>query len=153
MTFSDFVERIFPKKIIIGFLLIHAAIMMIAFGIGFIIYLNFFIGDTYKIGTIEVPSVSYVLNDRRSIFEVATKGDSKTFTYRAVDHPTEDIAIYVDYLLRKEGFELVMAENRGQPSQTITLYKKYSDPISHIFVQIDCQISHYVITIRKEAVS
>lgn len=134
-----------PKRKILIVICGFCMIMMMVFMVASFFYSK---ADSYKMGGIEIPSISYVLNERRSIVRVETVGYSKTITYDSVDHPTEDIAIYVDYLLQHEGFELVESEKIGEPSQRLTLHKEYTDLQAHIVIHIEGQISYYILTIQ-----
>ncbi|MCL1951190.1 MAG: zinc ribbon domain-containing protein [Oscillospiraceae bacterium] len=102
--------------------------------------------DYYKIQKDQVPSVKYVLGEKRKIVGTGaeTKNGiaSKYFAYKS-DTPQEDIDAYYAYLLEEEGYTRMLDSNMefsGAGHDSVT-------PGYHLEVQADPSSDGYTVTV------
>ena len=108
--------------------------------------------DYYEIGKDKVPSVKFVLNEKRKITSVGTSTADGVTTYKVVyevgSAQGEEMQAYAAYLLGKDDFYIMPDEN---PDAFAVLARNSVDEGKRLTLTILCDNTGYAVIIVKEA--
>lgn len=152
---KNFMHKIIPFKVFLIFISIGTLILVVTGLFVFFSWSNIVGKDYYTIGDVEIPSISFVLQEKRNAegFSVnTTPGKSiKTIHYKSTPKPFEDITTYATYLQEHQDFVLGDVENEGVLMEKTILYRVDPETRSVIVVEIHCDFIQYSILLKKQA--